>query len=73
MSKGGFRWALQTSAGSLESFNVIFFEPTICQGWSWKWNFMKLEEHLVLDLTVRFELLVPKGGSIGPCRPQLGY
>jgi hypothetical protein len=27
--KGGFSWALQASAGSSESLNIIFFEPTI--------------------------------------------
>jgi hypothetical protein len=27
--KGGFSWALQASAGSSESLNVNFFEPTI--------------------------------------------
>jgi hypothetical protein len=27
--KGGFSWALQASAGSLESLNVIFFYPTM--------------------------------------------
>jgi hypothetical protein len=32
------------------------------QACSWRWNFVKLEEHLVLELTVRFELSIPKGG-----------
>jgi hypothetical protein len=31
------------------------------QACSWRWNFVKLDEHLVLELIVRFELLVPKG------------
>jgi hypothetical protein len=31
------------------------------QACSWWWNFVELDEHLVLELTVRFELLVPKG------------
>ena len=28
---------------------------------SWRWDFVKFNEYLVLDTTVRFELLVPKG------------
>ena len=33
---------------------------------------MKLEEHLVLELTVRFELLVPKGGFCWELHASIG-
>ena len=63
--KGVFSWALQASVGSLESVIIKFFESTMwmtSHAFNWTWNFVKLDEHFVLELTIRFELLVSKGG-----------
>jgi hypothetical protein len=32
------------------------------RAYSWKWNIFEFDEQFVLELIVRFELSVPKGG-----------
>ena len=73
--KGGFSWAWQAPTGSSDSLNIIFLIPpssSLARLVARSGIFVKLDEHLVLEFIVRFQLLAPMGGFSWALQASIG-